>query len=158
VIICYTKPERYSRIDIRGEVLMEVNVGRFEGYLPDKNPKDIILSLLSRARGAEKHKIEPSYLHYFVYNMKKALPDLLADTHFSETSFFPHSEEIDLAMRDLQSAGFIVRPNPKFASFTMKVEKPIDAKWMSEQDKNDIQGFAETLTRNLLNGSGYAGR
>jgi hypothetical protein len=136
---------------------MEVHVGRFEGYLPDKNPTDIVLSLLSRTHEVEKHKIEPSYLHCFVYDMKKALPDLLADTHFSETSFFPHSEEIDLAMRDLQSAGFIIRPNPKFASFTMKAEKPIDAEWMSEQDKKDIQNFAKTLAEELTRGSVYAG-
>lgn len=126
---------------------MEIRVGRFEGYLPTKNPTDIVLSLLSRAKGVEEHKIDPSSLHSIVYDMKKKLPELLADTHFSETSFFPHSEEIDLAMRDLQSAGFIVRPNPKFASFTMKVEKPIDAEWMTEDEINDIQKFAETLAK-----------
>jgi|ABDH01.1.fsa_nt_gi hypothetical protein len=131
---------------------MEIHVGRFKGYLPEKNPTDIVLSLLSRAKGVEEHKIDPSYLHSFVYNMKKKLPELLVDTHFSETSFFPHSEEIDLAMRDLQSAGFIVRPNPKFASFTMKVEKPIDAEWMSEQEKENIQSFAEALAKNLTQG------
>jgi hypothetical protein len=128
---------------------MKIHVGRFEGYLPEKNPTDIVLSLLSRAKGVEEHKIDPSYLHSFVYDMKKELPELLVDTHFSETSFFPHSEEIDLAMRDLQSAGFIVRPNPKFASFTMKVEKPIDAEWMTEKEIKDIQGFAEALAKNL---------
>jgi hypothetical protein len=128
---------------------MEINVGRFKGYLPEKNPTDIVLSLLSRVK---EQKIDPSYLHIFVYNMKKERPDLLADTHFSETSFFPHSEEIDLAMRDLQSAGFIVRPNPKFASFTMKIEKPIDAEWMTEQDKKAIQSFAETFSKNLAQG------
>jgi hypothetical protein len=137
---------------------MKVNVGRFEGYFPDKNPTDIVLSLLSRTIDIEKYKIEPSYLHRFIYDMKRDLPDLLVDTHFSETSFFPHSEELDLAMRDLQSAGFIIRPNPKFASFTMKTEKPIDAEWMSEKDKNDIQSFAETLTKELTQGSAYAGR
>jgi len=131
---------------------MEIHVGRFEGYLPEKNPTDIVLSLLSRAKGDEEHKIDPSYLHSFVYDMKKELPNLLLDTHFSETSFFPHSEEIDLAMRDLQSAGFIVRPNPKFASFTMKVKNPIDAKWMTEQDKKDIQHFADTLAKKLKQG------
>jgi hypothetical protein len=131
---------------------MEIRVGRFEGYLPEKNPTDIVLSLLSRTKGTEEHKIDPSYLHRFVYDMKKELPDLLADTHFSETSFFPHSEEIDLAMRDLQSAGFIVRPNPKFASFTMKIEKPIDAEWMTEKEKNAIQEFAETLAKKLTQG------
>ena len=128
---------------------MEIHVGRFEGYLPEKNPTDIVLSLLSRVK---EHKIDPSSLHSFVYNMKKERPDLLEDTHFSETSFFPHSEEIDLAMRDLQSAGFIVRPNPKFASFTMKIEKPIDAEWMTEQDKKAIQSFAETFAKNLTQG------
>jgi len=131
---------------------MEINVGRFKGYLPDKNPTDIVLSLLSRAKGVEEHKIDPSYLHRFVYDMKKKMPELLVDTHFSETSFFPHSEEIDMAMRDLQSAGFIVRPNPKFASFTMKIENPIDADWMTEEEKNAIQSFAETLTKNLTQG------
>lgn len=125
---------------------MEIHVGRFKGYLPEKNPTDIVLSLLSRVK---EQKIEPSYLHSFVYDMKKKMPELLVDTHFSETSFFPHSEEIDLAMRDLQGAGFIVRPNPKFASFTMKIENPIDAEWMTEEEKNAIKSFAETLAKNL---------
>jgi len=126
---------------------MEIQVGRFEGYLPSKNPTDIVLSLLSRTKGAEEHEIDPSSLHSIVYDMKKKLPELLVDTHFSETSFFPHSEEVDLVMRDLQSAGFIVRPNPKFASFIIKVEKPIDAEWMTEKEIKDIQRFAETLAK-----------
>lgn len=128
---------------------MEVCVGRFEGYLPDKDPTDIVLALLSRTVGTEERMVEPSLLHSFLFKMKEELPNLLEDIHFSETSFLPYSEEVDLAMHELKGAGFIVRPNPKYASFTMRVGGPIDAEWMSEEDKKSIQRFSENLTREL---------
>lgn len=128
---------------------MEVCVGRFVGYLPDKDPADIILALLSRAVRIEESILEPSFLHSFLFKMKKELPVLLEDVHFSETSFLPYSEEVDFAMRELKGAGFIVRPNPKYASFTLKVSGPIDAKWMSDEDKNSIQRFSKTLAKEL---------
>lgn len=130
---------------------MEVAVGRFGGYIPDKDPTDILLALLSRAIGKTERMVEPSFLHSFLFNMKKDSPALLLDIHFSETSFLPYSEEIDLAMRELKSAGLIVRPNPKYASFTMNIDEPIDAAWMSDDEKTRIQGFADRLTEELSN-------
>lgn len=128
---------------------MEVQVGRFEGYLPDKDPTELILSLLTRAFGDAEHKVEPSFLHSFVFRMKKEVPELLEDIHFSETSFLPYSEEVDFAMHELKSAGFIVRPNPKYASFTMAVHEPVDPEWMSLEDKEVIQNFAKDLSTEI---------
>ena len=128
---------------------MKVHVGRFEGYISDKNPTDIVLALLSRVVGRERQKIDPSRVQSYVYDMKQQYPSLLSDVYFSETSFFPHSEEVDQAMHTLQCAGYIVRPNPKFASFTMEIRNPIDAEWMSPEDKAHIEEYAKTLLKDL---------
>jgi hypothetical protein len=133
---------------------MKINVGQFEGYLSDKNPTDIVLSLLSRL--GSKHRINPSQLHSFIYDMKKQNSGLFEDIYFSETSVFPYSEELELAMRKLQSAGCIVRPNPKFASFTMRVNGPMDAEWMSQDDKNVIDNFAKAMADKLSQESAHA--
>ncbi|MDR1748207.1 MAG: hypothetical protein LBR47_04030 [Spirochaetaceae bacterium] len=129
--------------------MMEVRVGRFEGYLSDKNPTDIILALLSKVKVGGQRKIDPTQLQSDVYKMKETYPALLKDIYFSETSFFPHSEEVDMAIHTLQCAGYIERPNPKLASFTMDVKKPIYAEWMSQEEKQQIDCFAETLLHNL---------
>lgn len=129
---------------------MEVCVGRFKGYLPDKDPTDIVLALLSRVVSPEvRMDIEPSFLHSFLFEMKENNPVFLEDVHFSETSFLPYSEEIDFAIRELKGAGFIVRPNPKYASFTIQANGPVDAEWMSDEDKQAIERFSERLKEKL---------
>lgn len=130
---------------------MDITVGRFEGYIPDKDPTDILLAILSRLDLNEKKELESSALHSILCEMKDKGANLLQDFSFSGTSFFPYSEEVALAMRDLKSSGYIVCSDSRYSSFIVSVDSPFSADWMSEEEKQIIEKISERL-RSILHG------
>lgn len=128
---------------------MEVQIGRFYGYEPEKKPVDIILALLTAWGCRSGQKVEPSFLQRFIFRMKQKAPDLMVDVSFSTSSFQPYSEDVDLALHELQGAGFLVRPNPIYSPFAISAQKAIFADWMTNENKDDIQRFAAELGKEL---------
>ena len=123
---------------------MEFAIGTFKGYLPDKDPVDIILAFATTYNAQQEGgEIEPSSLYSLIEGAKRKNPDLFRDIFFSKTSLFSYSVEIDQAMHELQSAGYFIRPNPQYAKFSIDSTEPIFAKWMSEEEREFIQ--AEVL-------------
>lgn len=94
---------------------MQIKIGRFEAYVPDKDPFEIILQILSLAfKSGDYFNSPPNKLHQFFYKMKERYPDQLEDVFFNHDQDFPFSEEISDAFTRLQESGYVSRPNPSF--------------------------------------------
>lgn len=127
---------------------MNIKVGKFQGYVPDRDPAEIILSILSEATRDDTQQekcISPAFLQNFLYNAKKKAAELMQDINFSESSFAPHSKEIDVALHDLQGAGFLIRPNPVYSPFKVEAKHLKDPSWMDSEHKKMILEIAEDL-------------
>lgn len=124
-------------------------VGRFEAYVPDNDPFDVLLKILALSfsrRGSEFES--PSYqLHRFFYKMKKRYPKLLEDVFFNHDPEFPFSEEIENAFNRLQESGYVSRPNPSFDRYRVDTDFGDEIKDSSLDEIDPIKEIADEFKR-----------
>ncbi|MFZ7128146.1 MAG: hypothetical protein ACOWWM_18475 [Desulfobacterales bacterium] len=98
---------------------MQVKLGRFAGCLPDKDPFDTILFIISRSAPKKGMKFESPIhkCHRFFSNMKEQYPQLFPNLHFTKDPDFPYSEELSDCLTRLQEYGYVSRPNPSLSEY-----------------------------------------
>lgn len=102
---------------------MNVKVGRFDAYVPDKDFFEIlkeILSLSSVKSGVEID-LRPDKIQRFFYEMKLNHPSVFKDIYFGHDSDFPYSEDVAKTFTRMQESSFMSRPNPALNMYILKV-------------------------------------
>jgi len=103
---------------------MKCKIGRFEGYVPDKDLSTIVLNILFLSGFSKEYTFDspPHKLHKFFYDIKPSYPRIFEDVFFNNDTEFPYSKELEECFTDLQESAFLTRPNPSLERYTIKHE------------------------------------
>ncbi|MBU0765441.1 MAG: hypothetical protein KJ607_11465 [Bacteroidetes bacterium] len=106
--------------------------------------------LIQYAEKKQKDRIEDYYIkiHENFYSLKTKYPTCFRRLLFNTNGHFPYSDDLDSIIQDLQIAGYVSKPNPRFSELIIRREESA-FEFLKKNHMEIEEEFLDEITNHL---------